>query len=226
MRSKKTAVVIGATGNIGSAVVSRLREMDYDVDPQWLSKDRPDSTIATSYSNLPDVIDAAIYIPGLNIVKPIETLSENEWDRVIGVNLRGAFLFAKAALPGLKAAGGSCFITISSILTHHPYPNRTAYAAAKAGLEGFTRSLAVEWGEYGISTHAIRLGHLSGFMKSSPANPALLDAAKENTPGKYLLESSDVASYISWLVEGGAKAVSGSVIDFDPAYCINRWPCK
>lgn len=223
--SKKTAVIIGATGNIGSAVVKKLRELNYDIDSVWLTNDRPDSTKSSSYANLPKKIDVAIYIPGLNIVKPLVNLEENEWDRVMDVNLRGAFLFAKAAFPALKAAGNSCFLTISSILTHHPYPDRTAYAAAKAGLEGLTRSLAVEWGSHGISTHCIRLGHLSGFMKSSPSNPALLDAAKKNTPGNVLLEASDVASYVSWLASGGCKAVNGSVIDFDPAYCINRWPC-
>jgi hypothetical protein len=50
---KKTAVIIGARGKIRSAVVKRLQDLDYEIDPTWLSNDRPDSTIATSYAKLP-----------------------------------------------------------------------------------------------------------------------------------------------------------------------------
>ena len=109
-------------------------------------------------------------------------------------------------------------------MTTHPYPYRSAYASSKSGLEGLTRALAVEWGRYKISTHCIRLGHLSGLMKTTPSNPQLLEAVRLLTPSKKLIDPIDVAKYILWLAEDGSKSVSGSVIDFDPAYTINRWP--
>ena len=222
--SKKTAVVISATGNLGRAVVKVLKENGYDFDPVWLKEDHPDATLAESYKNLPEKIDLAIYLPGLNVVKSTEELKEEEWDNVINVNLKGAFLFAKAAFKAMKKSGEATFVVISSIMVTHPYPKRLAYASSKAGLEGLVRELAVEWGEYGISTQAIRLGHLSGLMKSTPVDPRLLDSVKVKTPSHRLIEHIDVAKYILWLSEGGAKSVSGGVIDFDPAYTINRWP--
>lgn len=220
----KTAVIIGATGNLGQAIVKALKEAGYRLDPLWLMESHPDATKAESYKNLPDTIDLAVYLPGLNIVKKTEDLKEEEWDRVMGVNLKGAFLFAKAAFPAMKKSGNATFVVISSIMVTHPYPMRLAYASSKAALEGLTRELAVEWGSYGISTHAIRLGHLSGLMKSTPASPGLLDAVKRKTPSGQLIEPSDVAKYIIWLAEGGARSVSGSITDFDPAYTLNRWP--
>jgi NAD(P)-dependent dehydrogenase (short-subunit alcohol dehydrogenase family) len=86
------------------------------------------------------------------------------------------------------------------------------------------RGLAVEWGQYGIAAHALRLGHMSGLMKTTAANPKLLDAVKQRTPLRRLIMPEEVASYIVWLAQGGCYSVSGSVIDFDPAYTINRWP--
>ena len=222
----KVAVVIGATGNLGRAVVLELENSGFSIDATWNASDRPDATNPNSYLKLPKRVDAAIYLAGINVVKDIEVLSEDDWDRVLNVNLRGAYLFAKAVLPSLKNGSDATFITISSIMATHPYPGRTAYATAKAGIEGLTRALAVEWGPYGIATHSIRLGHLVGLMKSTVANPQLLAAVKESTPSGHLIEPNEVAKYINWLCTGGAKAVSGSVIDFDPAYTLNRWPLK
>jgi 3-oxoacyl-[acyl-carrier protein] reductase len=224
--SRKTAVIVGATGNLGSAIGEVLKSRGYDLDPIWLSAERPDATKAASYAKLPAKIHAAIYVAGINIVAPVETLTEEQWDKVMDVNLKGAFLFAKGALPGLKAAAPSTFVTISSIMVSHPYPNRAAYASAKAGIEGLTKVLAVEWGQYGIASHSIRLGHLEGLMKSTPPNPKLLSAVKERTPLKKLIQPKQVADYVGWLVDGGSSAVSGSVLTFDPAYTINRWPLE
>lgn len=224
MGTQKTAVVIGATGNIGGAVVRALEDEGYYVDPTWKSADRPDCTKASSYKSLPPKIDVAIYLAGINRVGKAEELADGVWDEVFNINLKGAFLFARAAFPSMKAAGRSSFIAISSIMATHPYPHRLPYAASKAGLEGLVRSLAVEWGEHGIATQALRLGHITGLMKSTKTNPALLGAVKAKSPLGELISLEDVASYIVWLAGGGCHATSGNIMDFDPAYTINRWP--
>jgi 3-oxoacyl-[acyl-carrier protein] reductase len=173
---------------------------------------------------LPETIDAAIYLAGINIVKPVEEMTIEEWQKVIDINLTGAFRFAKTCLPGLKRAGTSTFVGISSIMATHPYPNRSPYAASKAGLEGLIRQLAVEWGKYGIATQGVRLGHLEGLMKTGTKSTELLDTVKKHVPSGILIQPEDVGSYIAWLCSGRAQAISGGIIDFDPAYSINRWP--
>lgn len=220
----KTAVIVGATSNIGQAICQEFQHAGFELDSQWLDANRPDVRLADSYKHLPDKIDVAIYLAGVNHIAKAEELAEADWDRVLEVNLKGAFLFAKAAFPALKAAGASSFIVISSIMVTHPYPGRIAYAAAKAGLEAMTRTLAVEWGEHGIATHALRLGHTEGLMKSTVAKPGLLDAVKEHSPLGKLISPQDIASYLLWLAQGGCHATSGSIIDFNPGYTINRWP--
>lgn len=222
-KNKKIAVIIGATGNLGSAIVPALKKAGYEIDKIWNSPNHPDAKIASSYENLPERIDMAIYAAGVNLVKPIHETTEEEWDEVINVNLRGAFLFARAAFPGLKAAKGT-FVTISSMNSKVPYPNRSAYTTSKAGIEGLTRQLAVEWGTYGISTHSIRLGPLNKLMKTTKANPILLEATKKRLPQHELITPEAVANYIVTLGSGGAQWVTGSVIDFDAGFTINAYP--
>lgn len=222
--TQKNAVIIGATGNLGRAVCAELEARGYHIDQTWRDANHPDATKAESYTSLPARIDFAAYLAGVNVISDTESLPEEEWDRVIETNLKGAFLFAKAAFHGLKAAGSSSFVAVSSINTLHPYPQRAAYVASKAGLEGLVRELAVEWGKHGIATHGIRLGHLEGLMKTTKANPALLDAVRAHTPSHKLIAPEEVARYLGWVAEGGAQSISGSIIDFDPAYTINRWP--
>lgn len=224
MSESKVAVVVGATGNLGRATCAALEAKGFAVDPVWRADDHPDASKAGAYASLPPRIDFAAYLAGLNVVEDTERLAEEDWDRVFAVNLKGAFLFAKAAFPALRAAGKSAFVAISSINVMHPYPKRAAYVASKAGLEGLVRELAVEWGGYGIATHAVRLGHLEGLMKTTKANPALLEAVKAKTPSHRLIKPEEVADYLAWVACGGAQAISGSVLDFDPAYTLNRWP--
>lgn len=224
MKIKKTAVVVGATGNIGTALVQALSEDGYSVDPTWLGDDRPDVRKPSSYDHLPPKIDLAVYLAGITHDDAAEELTEEKWDEVIDINLKGVFLFAKAAFPYMKEVGQSTFVAMSSINATHPYPRRVAYSASKAGIEGLIRQLAIEWGKYNIATHAIRLGHLSGVMRSSVMNTAVLDAVKAKIPSGKLIPPKAVADYIVWLGKGNAQYISGSVIDFDPAYMINRNP--
>ena len=224
MSTKKTAVVIGATGNIGVALVKALSQDGYDIDSTWLGANRPDVRNPSSYAHLPPKIDLAVYLAGITHNDAAEELSEEKWDEIIDINLKGVFLFAKAAFPAMKAAKQSALIAMSSINATHPYPRRVAYSASKAGIEGLVRELAVEWGKHGIATHAIRLGHLSEIMRSSVINTAVLDAVKAKIPSGKLIPPEAVADYIVWLGKGNAQYVSGSIIDFDSAYMINRFP--
>jgi NAD(P)-dependent dehydrogenase (short-subunit alcohol dehydrogenase family) len=210
----RKAVVIGATGNIGFTVCDTLIANDYQIT-QLCGDAREELT----FNKLPSKIDLALYLPGKNVISSIEDLELKDWKKIIAINLTGAFLLAKHAAKRLKESNG-CFISISSILSQHPYPDRSAYAVSKAGLETLTRCLAVE----GILSHCIRLGHLDSYTKSWPKNPQVLKAVKDKTPSHRLPTREDVANYILWLVQGGCKAVSGSTIDFDAGYCINRWP--
>ena len=223
MSTHKTAVVVGATGNLGSAIAAALKKAGYEIDQTWTAENHPDATDPASYANLPPRIDMAVYAAGINLVKPAQDVTDAEWDQVLKVNVTGAFYFARAAFNGLKAAKGT-FVTISSMNALVPYPNRVAYATSKAAIEGLTRELAVEWGEHGISTHAIRLGPLNKLMKTTKANPLMLEATKKRLPQHELIPAEAVGDYIAALGAGIAPWVTGAIIDFDGGFPLNAYP--
>ncbi len=221
----RVASIVGATGNLGQAVAEAFNAGGWTVDPQWLGASRPDVTSPTAFDGLPSGLRAAVYCAGINVVAPAAELDLADWHRTLDINVTHAFRFARAAHAKMRGEGGT-LVFISSIMATHPYPNRVAYAAAKGALESMTRALATEWGPDGIRVHAVRLGHLEGLMRTTKANPRLLDAVREKTPLGRLIPPAGVASYIRWLCEEPAAAVTGSIYEFDPGYVRNRWPLE
>jgi NAD(P)-dependent dehydrogenase (short-subunit alcohol dehydrogenase family) len=94
---------------------------------------------------------------GVESRKDLLDTTEEEWDRVLSIDLKSVFLATRAAVPALVTRGGGSVICVSSI-AGRVGPGRTAYAAAKAGIEGFVRTVAVQLGPQGIRINAIAPG--------------------------------------------------------------------
>ena len=223
---KKKAVVIGATGNLGREICKELKKLNFDIDKNWTSKKRPNVLSKNAFKKLPKKIHSAIYVAGVNKICPFEKFSSKDFKEVMDINLTGAINFFKSAFNGLKNAKGSNCIVISSIMVTHPYPHRVPYAISKSALETLMKCLCIEWGKYKISTHSIRLGHLSGLMKTTKTNPKLLKNVKSITPLKKLMSPKETAKYIAFLSNGACESVSGGVTEMDSGYTSNRWPFK
>jgi len=103
-------------------------------------------------------IDILFNNAGANIRKPFEEMTEQDFDRVLDVHLKGMFFMAQAVYPAMKARGRGCIINIASQLGIKGGPNITPYCAAKAGIAGFTRALAWEAAPLGIRVNAIAPG--------------------------------------------------------------------
>ncbi len=93
----------------------------------------------------------------MNVLQPAFDVTEEAWDRVIAVNLKGAFFVAQAAGRVMRdqTPNGGCIVNIGSQFSFVGYPGRTAYAASKSGVIGITRMLCVEWAEHNIRVNAI-----------------------------------------------------------------------
>ncbi len=89
-------------------------------------------------------IDVAVNCAGYDLVKSVEEMTVEEWDRILGVNLRGPFLVAKAVIPAMRAQGGGFIANVASTAAVRAWGNAGAYHASKWGLVGFSRGLGVE----------------------------------------------------------------------------------
>jgi NAD(P)-dependent dehydrogenase (short-subunit alcohol dehydrogenase family) len=184
MKDLRVLVTAGASG-IGQAIsdtfaLAGARIYICDVDRQALedfSRAHPDAGAKEADVSSPEAVDglfdaANVFLGGLDVLinnagiagptAPVETISVEDWDRTISVDLNGMFYCVRRAVPMLKAAGGGSIINLSSIGGRLGYPLRTPYSAAKWGVVGFTKSLAIELGPANIRVNAIQPGVVEG----------------------------------------------------------------
>ena len=144
-------------------------------------------------------------------------MSEDDWDTVMGVHLRGAFLMSKAAQKHMVDAhyGRIINLSSSSALGNRGQAN---YSAAKAGMQGFTKTLAIELGPFGITANAVAPGFIATDMTAATAARVKMSfedfmaAAASQTPVRRIGQVDDVAHTISFLASEGSGFVSGQVI--------------
>jgi 3-oxoacyl-[acyl-carrier protein] reductase len=144
-------------------------------------------------------------------------MSENDWDTVMGVHLRGAFLMTRAAQKYMVAAKWGRIVNLSSVSA---VGNRgqVNYSAAKAGLQGFTKTLAIELGKYGVTANAIAPGFIATDMTAATAARLGVPfedfqaAAAQGIPVQRVGQPEDIANAVSFFVSDAAGFVSGQVL--------------
>ena len=142
---------------------TELAEAGYQASPLGADVARPADaerlvqTCVERFGNLKVLVNNA----GIYPFSRAETMSEKDWDRVLDVNLKGAFFCAQAAAKAMKASGGGAVVNIASIDALHPSGNLVHYDASKGGLLMLTRSLAREWAADGIRVNAILPGAIA-----------------------------------------------------------------
>jgi NAD(P)-dependent dehydrogenase (short-subunit alcohol dehydrogenase family) len=148
---------------------------------------------------------------GIESRKGLLDTTEEEWDRVIAVDLKSMFLATQAAVPAMARRGGGAVICVSSIAGLRGY-GRTAYAAAKAGVIGFTRSVAREVASRGVTVNAVAPGFVDTEMTAALTDPQRA-AYTTLIPAGRLGGVDEVAAAVAFLASPEAGYVTGHVLD-------------
>ena len=214
-----TAVITGGEGDLATAIRAALESSGYDVlAPGKATLDVTDSASVTSFfASVPEV---SFLVNQAGIVRDALTprLAESEWDAVVDVSLKGAFLCSRAVLKPMMKARAGHILNVSSFSALRPPIGQANYAAAKAGLLGLTQSLAAEVGKRNIRVNAV----LPGFLETKMTAP-LSDEVRETARAAHTLgrfnTPEDAAKFIAFL--DTMEHVSGQVFQLDSR--IARW---
>jgi 3-oxoacyl-[acyl-carrier protein] reductase len=146
--------------------------------------------------------------------EPPSLMSDEQFDSVIGVNLRGVFVCTRAVAQHMMAAGGGVILNASSVVGLYGNFGQTNYVASKAGVIGMTRVWARELGRHGIRVNAVAPGFIATEMiRQMPEK--ILDRMRGGTPLGRLGEPEDIANAYVWLASDAASFVNGAVLSVD-----------
>jgi 3-oxoacyl-[acyl-carrier protein] reductase len=240
---QKIAVVTGAGGALGSAISIRLAQSGFDVVMWDLSKE-PCQSVLEQVQNrgrrgliiAADVTDEDAVREGFNAVlaqlgpplvlvnnaglmrsRRAQNLTSGDWDQVLAVNLRGAFLMCRSVIPFMKEARWGRIVSISSIGASG-LAGSANYAAAKAGIEGLSGSLAKELGAFNITANAVAPGFIATNMTAEIARARGVDIAEleremtEHVPLGRAGTPADVANAVAFFVSEESAYISGAVL--------------
>jgi NAD(P)-dependent dehydrogenase (short-subunit alcohol dehydrogenase family) len=181
------------------------------------------------------VVEAVAALGGLDVLvnnagisgptAPVEAINPDDWEKVMQVDLTGTFNVTRLCIPYLKESNAGAIINMSSVAGRFGYPNRSPYATAKWGIIGFTKTLSLELGEYGIRANAILPGAVDGtriqrvLADRAKANGTSLEEETKNAMSvqslKYFVDPRDIAALAVFLASDAAKSISGQMVPID-----------
>jgi NAD(P)-dependent dehydrogenase (short-subunit alcohol dehydrogenase family) len=235
----KTAIVTGGGGGIGRRVAIAFSEFGAkliiaDIDQKTADlvvseiKAKGGEAIAirmdvTNPDEVYEMVNAAVNAfgrvdilfnnAGISIRGPAESFSLDEWNKVIAVNLTGMFICAQGVGKLMIKQGGGKIINTASVSAKLGHPGNLAYAAAKHGVVGMTKVMAVEWGKYGVSVNCIGPGVIKTPMTMKAfSDPEQYQELARRVPLGRLGEPDDIIGAVVFLASEASNYVTGQTI--------------
>ncbi len=171
-------------------------------------------------------IDTLLNVAGVNIRQPTDQFTEEEFDFVLDINLRGAFFMAQVVGRHLCERGTGSVVNIDSLNSAGPLTNVTPYAMSKCGLNGMTRSLAIEWGPRGVRVNGLAPGFiLTDLTQKLWSDQTMREWGNVNTPLGRLGVPDDLVGTAIFLASPASGFITGQTLYVDGGFSAGRlWP--
>jgi 3-hydroxybutyrate dehydrogenase len=254
MLKGKTALVTGSTSGIGLGIATRMAAEGANVvlngfgEPRAIEGLRADLSsrygVEVVYDAAdmakPDAIramvekaaakfgavDVLVNNAGIQHVAPVDEFPLDKWDAIIAINLSSAFHTTRAALPGMKRKGWGRIVNIASAHALVASPYKAAYVSAKHGIAGFTKTVALEVAQQGITANAICPGYvLTPLVQNQIPDTARARGISEEAvvrdvilaaqPTKQFVKVEEVAALAAYLCSDAAASITGALLPID-----------
>jgi 3-oxoacyl-[acyl-carrier protein] reductase len=236
--SNKVAVITGVSGGLAHEVVlamlraqyhvvaiNRNTDFDFSIFQNEASKNdvqfkvytadiSSEASIANAAQQLLNDfnrIDTIVHLAGISYSGMSWKQSAENWNEVLAINLTGPMLVSKHLIPQMKKQNEGCIIYFSSIVAHRPLAGTSAYAASKSGIEGLTRTQAIELGPSNIRVNCIAPGYFDAGMIRE-VNDDLRNDLIQSTPLKSLGNPKSIAETVLYLCGPGGEFTTGQVL--------------
>ncbi|WP_150954613.1 SDR family NAD(P)-dependent oxidoreductase [Microbacterium testaceum] len=181
------------------------------------SDDAVRDAVERAVGQLGGSLDVVVNCAGIARPAAAADVSDSDWSGLVDVHLNGTMRVSRAAYPWLAQSPQAAIVNVSSVAAQAGMPGRSSYCAAKAGIEGLTRALAVEWASQGIRVNAVAPGYINSEMTAGLIAKGSLDLSPiiARTPMARLAEPEEISGAIAFLASPDASYVTGQTLYVD-----------
>ncbi|HET6870805.1 MAG TPA: SDR family NAD(P)-dependent oxidoreductase [Solirubrobacteraceae bacterium] len=235
------AIVTGAAGGVGRATVELLRARGARVVAEDLNpavEELEDDSVATLHGDVAEpgtarqavalarerfgALDILVNNAGRFLLKPTADTTDDDWDDLLRVNVRGAFLHCREALPALSDPGDGRIVNVASISGTVGLPGQTAYCSTKGAIVQLTRQLAIEHAPRvrvnAVAPGAIDTGFMDEVLAGAPDREARLEAIAATHPLARLARPEEIAEVIAFLASPRSSIITGAILMADGGF--------
>ncbi len=239
----KTALITGSTRGIGRSIASDFLEAgahviltgtnQTDIEQLNAKNDNPKAEwIVADFSTIGGIelfsteiekmhnIDICVNNAGINIIKPFEEYSDDDYQRLIRINLTAPFNIVRQLIPNMKKRGWGRIVNIASIWSQITKPGRTLYSISKTGLVGFTRSIAVEYASSNILANAVSPGFTLTELMEQSLTVDEIDNLSSQVPMKRFARPEEISKTVLFLCSNLNTYLTGQNIIVDGGFTL------